>query len=129
MGVIGSLVVALYFTTIFVALPGAIVWGWVRWWRRPRQWTVPSTLSLVGFTLATASGALAVSTFIYASVILDFLEYQPLLLRIYGWGPWLSLAAVVFGIFGVWRASPLRWFAPLCAAGTLLFWCAAAISE
>lgn len=94
---------------------------------QPRTW--PALLSLVGFALATASSLLAASSMSYAHAIGGFPFYDPLLLRIYGWGALLSLSGTVFAFIGVWRPGPLRWHAPACAVGTLLFWFAAAMGE
>jgi len=52
-----------------------------------------------------------------------------LLLKIYGVGLALSAAAIICAIGGIWRAGPVRWHAPACAAGMLCFWFLAAISE
>jgi hypothetical protein len=48
--------------------------------------TLFSVLSLIGFTLASASGLLAVSSVLYAHAIGGFPFYDPRLLRIYRWG-------------------------------------------
>ncbi len=111
------------------ATPVSLIWGWVRWARRPKQKTVPAMLALSGFALATASGLLAISALIYAQLIGGFPYYDPRLLRIYRWGIQLSLIGVIFGLAGVWRSSALRWHAPLSAAGALLFWILAASGE
>ena len=50
-------------------------------------------------------------------------------MRIYRLGALLSLAAMVFAIIGLLRPSPLRWHAPVCAVGTLVFWITAAAGE
>lgn len=117
------------FVTVIVALPVAMVWGWLRWWKSNVPRTVSSTLSLIGFALATASALLAISSSIYGAARGGFPYYDPLLMKIYIWGLLLSLSALVFAILGVWRRGPLRWHAPGCAAGTLLLWFVAAISE
>jgi len=104
-------------------------WGWARWFRRTQPRTVPAILSLIGFTLATASGLLAVSSVLYAHAIGGFPFYDPRLLRVYRWGGLLSLSGLVFGIAGVWRPGPVRWLAPVCSFGTLLFWFASAMGE
>jgi hypothetical protein len=114
---------------IYLALPAAMILGWVRWmkWRQPQ--TLSSILSLIGFTLATASGLLAISLIVYSLTIGGFAYYAPLLLRIYAWGGVLSLAGIVFAISGVWRPNPLRWYAPSCAVGMLKFWLIIASGE
>jgi hypothetical protein len=125
----GKILFILFSVAIYAALPTAIVAGWVNWGRRRQQLTISSTLSLIGFALATASALLAVSSIFYAQSGHGFAYYDPLLLRIFRWGGLLSLAGMVFGICGTWRPSLLRWYAPGCALGTLLFWFAMAIGE
>lgn len=114
---------------LYVGLPVLMIWGWVRWFSRTQPRTLPSILSLIGFALATASGLLAVSSVLYAHVRGGFPYYDPLLMRIYAWGGMLSLSGIVFGIGGVWRPGPVRWLAPICSLGTLLFWFASAMGE
>lgn len=106
-----------------------LLWGWVRWFSRTQPRAVLAILSLIGFTLATASGLLAVSSVLYAHAIGGFPFYDPRLLRIYRWGGLLSLSGLVFGIAGVWRPGPLRWLAPVCSFGTALFWFVSAMGE
>jgi hypothetical protein len=119
----------LYVITINIALPTVMIWGWVRWTKREKQWTVFSVLSLIGFALATASGLLAISSSLYALKIGGFPYYDPLLMRIYRWGALLSSTGIIFAIVGVWRPSSLRWHALVCTAGTLMFWLASAEGE
>jgi heme/copper-type cytochrome/quinol oxidase subunit 1 len=119
----------LFVLGICIALLAVMIWGWVRWAKHREPRTAFSTLSLVGFILATASGLLAISAMLYARAGGGFLFYDPSLVRIYRLGVILSLAAMAFAIVGLWRPSPLRWHAPLCAVGTLVFWLAAAGSE
>jgi hypothetical protein len=113
---------------MYIALPVAMVLGWVRWVKRAQPRTLFSTLSLIGFALATASGVLAISSVLYAYAV-GFRFYDPLLLRIFRWGALLSLAGIVFAVCGAWRPNPLRWYAPACALGMLLFWFIAAAGE
>ncbi|PYV14111.1 MAG: hypothetical protein DMG21_19205 [Acidobacteria bacterium] len=127
--VAGFLVSALFVVGVYVAVPVVTVWGWVRWSKRSQPRTVFSMLSLVGFTLATASAFLAISSAIYAQAIGGFPFYDPLLLMIVKFGAVLSSAAIVFGIIGMWRRGPLRWHAPACGVGTFLFWFFTAMAE
>jgi tellurite resistance protein TehA-like permease len=124
-----SVVVFLLATGIWIVLPAVMVWGWVRWAKRTKQRTLFSILSLIGFAFATISALLAISSVLYAHVIGGFPFYDPLLLRIYRWGFLLSLSGIAFGISGIWRSSPLRWHAPACAGGKLVFWIVAAMGE
>jgi hypothetical protein len=119
----------LFVVGFYLALPAAIVWGWVRWWKRKHPQTRLSILSFVGFALATASALLAVCTVTYAQATSGFSYYDPLLLRIFRWGGLLSLSGTVFALIGAWRSGPLRWHALACAVGTLLFWFISAALE
>ena len=114
--------------SMYIAMPVVLVLGWVRWSRCTKPRTVFSTLSLIGFTLATTSGLLAIVTIFYAFAI-GFPYYDPLLLRIYRWGLLLSLSGFLFAISGVWRSNPLRWHAPAGAMGMFVFWFVAASME
>ena len=124
-----SVLVVVAAVGFYVGLPALMIWGWARWFSRTQPRTLPSILSLIGFTFATASGLLGVSSVLYAHVRGGFPYYDPLLMRIYGWGGMLSLSGIVFGIGGVWRPGPVRWLAPVCSVGTLLFWFASAMGE
>jgi hypothetical protein len=124
-----TVLVVLLAVGIYGAVPALMLWGWARWFGRTQPRTVPVILSLIGFTLATASGLLAVSSLVYAHAIGGFPYYDPRLLRMYRWGGLLSLSGLVFGIAGVWRPGPVRWLAPVCSIGTLLFWFASAMGE
>jgi hypothetical protein len=107
---------------IFVVTPFLLVWGWIRWARCEKRWTVLPMLSFAGFTLSTASALLAVASAIYGHFIGGFPYYDPRLLKIYFWGLIVSLAALLLGLTGVWRPSALRWHALICAFGTLVYW-------
>jgi hypothetical protein len=105
--------------------PAMLIWGWIRWAHRSRLRTLPSILSLSGFGLATGSALLAVASVAYAHFH-RFGFYDPSLTRVFRWGTLLSLTALLFAIGGVWRNSPVRWHALVCALGTLSFWMLAA---
>ncbi|HLJ29053.1 MAG TPA: hypothetical protein VKY85_20250 [Candidatus Angelobacter sp.] len=119
----------LFVLGICIALPAVMIWGWVRWAKHREPRTAFSTLSLVGFALGTVSGLLAIVAMLYARVVGGFSFYDPALMKIYRWGALLSVTAMVFAIIGLWRPSSLRWHAPVCAVGTLVFWLAAAAGE
>lgn len=124
-----TVVASLLFVLFYAVVPAVMAWGWVRWARRAKSRDVCSILSLVAFTLATASALLAVSSILYAYAIGGFPYFDPRLSRIYRWGFLLSTAAVGFAISGVWRQSALRWHAFVCGIGTLFFWISAAEGE
>jgi len=112
----------------YLLSPIMLIWGWSRWASQPKLRTASAMLSLCGFLLATASGLLAVSSIAFAQIH-HFPYYDPLLLRIFRTGTLLSLGGFAFGVSGVWRASPLRWHAPISAIATLAFWFMAATGE
>jgi hypothetical protein len=111
----------------YVLLPALIVVGWVRW--AGRRQTGDARLSLTGFALGTASALLAIGAMLYAHSGGGFPFYAPALLRIYRLGLLLSVVGLIFGAVGLRWPSPVRWYAPVAAAGTLLFWLAAAAGE
>jgi hypothetical protein len=114
---------------MYLALPLMTIWGWMRWAAHSHPRTSSSILSLIGFTFASASVVLAISSLIYAHATGGFPFYDPLLLRIYRTGTLFSLLGIAFSLSGVWRPSPLRWHAGLCSTGTLLFWFFSAMGE
>lgn len=106
-----------------------LVWGWVSWSKdRPRLWTIFSTLSFVGFGIATASSVYALWIIVYAGsggfgTTSD--HYAPdynAFYRSVARGTVLSLVGIVFALSGIFRRGPVRWQAPVCAVGTLAFW-------
>ena len=85
--------------------------------------------SMAGLALGTASALLAIGAMLYTRLAGGFPFYDPALLRLYRWGILLSVAGVIFGAIGLRWSGPVRWYAPAVAAGTLLFWIAAAAGE
>jgi hypothetical protein len=124
-----ELVLISLFLISVVSVPVLTIYGWVRWARHKNPKTLSSTLSLVGFSLATASALLAIFSVLFATLNGGFRFYDPLLLHIYVYGVLLSLTAMAFAISGVWRAHPSRWYALVCSAETLLFWAISAAGE
>jgi hypothetical protein len=115
-------------TTLLI--PVLLIWGWLRWAKdkteNPRS--PSSTFSLFGFSLATASAALALITHLYARFVHSFSLRDPTLFKIYACGCLLSVAGIAFAVAGTGRPNPVRWLAPVCAFGTLIFWLLAMIS-
>jgi hypothetical protein len=108
---------------VYLAAPALMLSGWIRWVKRRGDKQEPfSILAFIGFAFASASFLLALGTIIAAHLKGGFPYYDPLLLRIYGWGLLLSLAGILFGMAGVWRSSAMRWFAPALAFVMFLFW-------
>ena len=121
-----SIALVLYVFGVFILFPGGVLaLGWVLWVNRTQPRTVSGVLSLIGFTFTTLSCLLASSSAVYAyahwMVARDYLP-----IRFVRSGYFLSLGGLGFGITGLWRPSPLRWYAPACALGTLFFWFALA---
>jgi hypothetical protein len=120
---------AVFFTLLFalgyLVAPAMLVWGWVRWIKqRPLLWTISSTLSFVGFLLASASALFAL-WLIFFGIGKGGFDYVPdysFFYRCVGRGAVLSLLAIVFALGGVWQRNSLRWQAPASAVGTLAFW-------
>ena len=106
----------------FLVAPTALIWGWVRFVRLPKEKAILPLLSLLGFVLATCSGLLGIGSSIYAAHIHGFGFSDPLHMKIIGYGALLSLAGMLFALCGVWRKSSLRWFSVAGALGTLAFW-------
>jgi hypothetical protein len=116
-------------TTLLI--PVLLLWGWIRWSKHhhdaPRSRS--STFSLLGFSFATASATLALATHFYARFIHSFPFYDSTLMKIYACGCLLSVAGIAFSVAGTGRPNPVRWLAPVCAFGTLVFWLLAMSSE
>ena len=124
-----GLLVAGLFLAGYLLSPTILIWGWARWLRLPKQKTVTSVLSLLGFILATLSALVAVSGMIYSFAIGGFPYYDPRLMKIMAVGGLLSLGSLTFSLSGIWRANSLRWHAPVSAIATLAFWLAAVAGE
>lgn len=115
--------------TVTLVVPILLVWGWLRWSSDESRHSRSSMFSLIGFALATGSAGLALGTHLYAVFVRSFRYYDPTLLKIYACGSLLSVVAIGFSFAGSGRPSPVRWLAPICSIGTLLFWLLAMGSE
>jgi hypothetical protein len=127
--VASSIAAVLLFVSFYAVLPAVMVWGWVRWFKRPKPQALFPILSFAAFALATASAVLALSSILYANSIGGFAYYDPRLMKIFRWAGVISITASAFAMAGVWRPSSLRWHALACAIATLFFWFAAAMGE
>jgi hypothetical protein len=124
-----KILVAVADLAFYAGLPALMIWGWVRFSRRPRVQGLLPILSVLSLALATASTALAIGSVLYAHAIGGFPYYDPLLLRIYRWGALLSITALLFAMGGAWRRNPIRWHSLASSVVVLLFWFAAAEGE
>src|SRR3974377_581403 len=102
MSMLVQITIALLWIIGYVLSPVMLAWGWMRWFRQPKPRTLPAILSLLGFSLASASAPLAVLALSFSLARGGFPYYDPPLMRIFGVGGLLSLAAVIFGVGGVW---------------------------
>src|ERR1700722_4315988 len=123
-----TLIFFVYAVSIYIALPVAFVLGWIRFGKVRKPLDLMSAIALCGFVLGSSSALLAISSLFYAHFH-NFRYYDPSLMRIYRLGDLLSLLALIFSIVGARRANVLRWYAPLCALGMLVFWFGAAAAE
>lgn len=123
-----GIIIVLLAAMAYVATPICLFLGWVRWVRQPKTRAVTAALSFLAFALATSSALLAIGMTWYAQVH-PFRYYDPTLMKIYRLGFELSGGGLLFGLSGIWRSSPLRWYALICAGGTFAFWMLAAAGE
>jgi hypothetical protein len=123
LGILSVILFVLFGVGGYVAAPALLVWGWARWVRRPKQRTLFSILSLIGFAFATVSAFFAVALVVYSRSLGGGLHHfdDRLFMKIFRSGELISRIGIISGILGVWRLSALRWHAPACAIGTLMF--------
>ena len=123
------LLVMMFVLCTDIVLPAAIIYGWVRWAKSKAPINGLSALSLVAFALATASALLAFGALLYAHLVRSLPFHDTTLMQTYRWGFLSSLSGFLLGIVGCWRRSALRWYAPVCSLGVVVFWIAAAWGE
>lgn len=109
--------------------PVMLIWGWIRWSRRPQGRDVLSMASLLALVLASTSAITAIGGIVYSAFIDPFRYYDPRLMRVMGLGSLIAALGILLGIVGVWRQNPLRWHGLLSAVGMLAFWVTAAALE
>jgi hypothetical protein len=124
-----QVLVMMFVLSTDIVLPAAIIYGWVRWAKSKARITGLSVLSLFAFALATSSALLAFGALLYAHFVRSFPFHDPTLMQIYRWGFLSSLSGFVLGIVGCWWRGALRWYAPICSLGVVVFWMAAAWGE
>lgn len=109
---------------VFGIVPSFTVWGWVRFARRREERTVPSLLSTVALSLATASILCAVLyLLLLRSVPADDLGPDPPRIEaVIQVGAAFDLIAVVTALAGTRKPNRIRWQSLVVAVGVLLFW-------
>ena len=128
MSVATTVLFGVLFAVGYLVTPVMLVSGWMRWVKSRSLGTAAAVLSFTAFVLGTVSATLACSTTAYAQVH-HFGFYDPTLMRIEGWGMILSLVSILLALIGLSGKSAVRWHAPVCAVGTLVFWVMAAAGE
>jgi nicotinamide riboside transporter PnuC len=94
----GAILLAIVF---YIGLPALTIMGWYFWARGTKAKGVCSTLSFIGFLVATISVLLAISSIAFAHLIGGFPFHDPRLMKIYRWGFLLSLTAILFSVGGL----------------------------
>ena len=114
---------------IFLLWPGAIIFGWLRWFHGKKQKSSLAWFSLGAHTLATVSVVSAITMLVRSGMISGFHYGDGLLISSYRWGTMGSAVALLLSLIGAFRTNPLKWPAPIAAFGSLLFWFFSAMSE
>lgn len=119
------------FVAVLLSGLGAwITWGWLSWARdRPKDLRFGVLCSLAGFSFASLSASLQISSGLYAQFIGGFPFMDRTLLRIYGSEFVLALLALLLSLCGAASKTPLRWKAPTLSAFMLLLVIAQAAGE
>ena len=106
---------------LMCAGPVAAVWGWIRFFRRPRARGFLHAASVTGQTLAAVSLLLVGQPLAYAYAV-GFADWARALQLIFAIGLLLSLLAVLASVVGLFRRSAIRWLALVAGFGSLAFW-------
>src|SRR5215469_15186469 len=114
---------------LMVIPSGLLVWALQRWIQSKPRFELPhwrSYTAFAAFCVSAASVTLWVFTGIWALARGGFPYYDPVLLRLYSFGFFSSLTALLISLPGKGK---LRW--PACGIGVLMtfLWFAAATSE
>ena len=115
-----------YSVVFFVALAALPVWAWVRYFKQPRVPGVLPTMSVGGLALGSLSVLVGVAGFIRQLFDPVLLYFDPVLQRMVGVALMISLLALVFSLFGVWRRNPVRWYSLALSVIVFLMWLGAA---
>jgi len=114
--------VLLLYSTVLGSLVTMLL-GWIKWFRGPQESGIFPKLSFVGMCLTSATIFGLVAFAIYAEMfgVRSSVHYE-LLIGIYKFMAPLCVLGFLCGLVGLWRRSPLRWLAPLCAFFTACVW-------
>jgi hypothetical protein len=116
---------AAFWFVSMLATPLALIVGWTRFKRHPRQTGFCGWAGFFSLMTATVSALLAIGALMHGG----WKYYDPLLMKIYGAGLLVSTLGLVLGILGLFRRGDLRWIGAVASFGMLMFWFGAAISE
>jgi hypothetical protein len=105
-----------------------MVVGWTKWFEEPRQAGISPDYSFIGMLLSSAT-VLGLFVFgFYAAIFgIRFSAHYDLLVGIYKFLAPLCAFGLLFGLVGVRRRNPLRWYASSCAFFTACLWLVGAV--
>jgi hypothetical protein len=112
------------FVLAYIVAPISLIWGWARWARRPKSWSIPSLISFAAFIAASASAALGLLTII-VGISGVFERHYDVFYRVVDLGMLISTIGILAAIGGIWRRNALQWHALASAVATLGFWAVA----
>ena len=105
-----------------------MVVGWTQWYEEPSQTGIFARFSFAGMWLSSATVFGLFAFGIYAETFgIRFSVHYDLLVSIYKFLAPPCVLGLLLGILGVWRRSPLRWYAPACAFFTVCLWLVGAV--
>lgn len=127
----GPIVDRVFAIMVLGSLAAWVLWGWRAWMRnRPLSLNVGMAFTLVGFSLASLSAALEISSGTYAQFRDGGFPFNyPTLVRIYFFGFWFALLGLVCSLIGVGTKTPLRFQALALSLVLMLLWMGQAMGE
>ena len=127
----GPIADRIFVIVVLGGLTAWVLWGWRAWIRnRPVSTNAGMFFTLVGFSLASISAALEISSATYAQFRAGGFPFNdPTLLRIYRFGFWFALLGLVCSMIGVGTKTPLRFKAPALSLVLMLLWMGQAMGE
>lgn len=113
-----KILIAALMALAFGVAPVALVWGWMRWVRCPKQWTFSSILVFGSIILSSVSAMFA--AIMYSSNLPPD--------KLFVLGLVTSIVGLLFALTGIWKKSSVRWHGLGSALGVLAFWLLVAAS-